>query len=74
VTLSLPAKLAAYLNVIAPNITADIAAQAARLMPRPGGIGTGMAEGRESASVLSPSIATVLGDRAALANNELPAR
>jgi NAD(P)-dependent dehydrogenase (short-subunit alcohol dehydrogenase family) len=74
VTLSLPAKLAAYLNVLAPNVTADIAAQAARLMPPPGGIGTGIAEGRESASAVSPSIATVLGDRAALANNELPAR
>jgi NAD(P)-dependent dehydrogenase (short-subunit alcohol dehydrogenase family) len=74
VTLSLPAKLAAILNVIAPELTADLASLAIRALPGPGGIGQRTAEGEESTSSWSPSLATLLGERAAVRNNEISSR
>jgi NAD(P)-dependent dehydrogenase (short-subunit alcohol dehydrogenase family) len=71
VTLSLPAKLAARVNALAPELTADIAALAARMMPEPGGVGARRVEGRHSSSRWSPSLATILGERAAIRNNQL---
>jgi short-subunit dehydrogenase len=71
VTLSPQAKAAACLNALAPELTADIAAVAARIMPQPGGVGTQAVEGRHCASGWSPSVATLLGERAAMRNNEM---
>lgn len=69
-TLSLPAKAAVLLDALAPELKADLAAVVARLLPGPGGVGTAKIEGRHSVSRWSPSPATLLGERAALRNNE----
>jgi short-subunit dehydrogenase len=71
VTLSLPAKLAVKMNALAPEITAEVTALAARAMPEPGGIGRASVEGKDSTTALSPSILTTLGDQAAVRNNEM---
>jgi NAD(P)-dependent dehydrogenase (short-subunit alcohol dehydrogenase family) len=74
VTLSLAGRLAEAIEGVAPNLTADLAAAAARLLPAAEGrdsIGTAMREGRDSASRWSPTAATLLGERAAVRNNEL---
>jgi NAD(P)-dependent dehydrogenase (short-subunit alcohol dehydrogenase family) len=70
VTLSLPAKVAAAMNALAPGLTAGATSLVAHLLPQPGGVGTQAVEGRSSASAWSPSFATLLGDRAAIRNNE----
>ena len=67
----LQAKLAALFDALFPEITADLSALINRLLPAPGGIGTGSARGWQSESALSPSILTTLGDQAAQRNNEL---
>jgi short-subunit dehydrogenase len=71
VTLSLPAKLAVAMNAIAPELTAETVALAARLLPQPGGVGRASIEGKHSTSSLSPSILTTLSDKAAERNNEM---
>jgi NAD(P)-dependent dehydrogenase (short-subunit alcohol dehydrogenase family) len=71
ITLSLPAKIAATANVIAPELVADLASVAAGLLPKPGGIGQRAVEGEQSTSAWSPSLATLLGERAAIRNNEI---
>ncbi len=73
VTLSLPAKLAVCANVLAPELTADLNALVARLLPEPGGVGRTSVKGYHSTSEWSPSLLTTLGDRAAERNNELAA-
>ena len=70
-TISLPAKLGASLNVLAPELVADLSALAASLMPSPGGVGTTAVEGSGSTSGWSPSMLTILNERAAIANNEM---
>ena len=70
-TLSWPAKLAATANVLTPELVADLANLAARLLPQRGGIGQLAVEGAESTSAWSPSFATLLGKRAAIRNNEM---
>lgn len=70
-TLSLPAKLAATANVLAPELVADLACLATSLLPQPGGIGQQAVEGEQSTSAWSPSFATLLGERAAIRNNEI---
>ena len=70
-TLSLPAKLAKWIDSLAPELTADVSALAARLLPAPGGVGRNAMEGRESTSTWSPSVLTALNERAAEANNQL---
>ena len=71
ITLSLPAKVAAAANVLAPELVADLTSLAIRLLPQPGGIGQQALEGEESTSAWSPSFATLLGERAAIRNNEI---
>jgi short-subunit dehydrogenase len=69
--LSLPAKFAAKFNALFPNATADLLALVDHVLPGPGGIGTELVKGKESESIISPSILTRLGDLAALRNNEV---
>ncbi|MCC6491690.1 MAG: SDR family oxidoreductase [Pirellulales bacterium] len=71
VTLSLPAKLAAAMNALAPELTADLAALAALALPPPGGVGSASIEGTASFSSWSPSLLTLLNERAAVANNQI---
>jgi NAD(P)-dependent dehydrogenase (short-subunit alcohol dehydrogenase family) len=71
ITLSLPAKLAATANVLAPELVADLASLAIRLLPESGGIGQQAVEGEQSTSAWSPSLVTLLGERAAVRNNEI---
>ncbi|HZS05747.1 MAG TPA: SDR family oxidoreductase [Blastocatellia bacterium] len=67
----LQAKLAATFDALFPELTADLLGLVNRLLPAPGGIGTGRAKGRESETQLSPSWLTALGDQAARRNNEV---
>src|SRR4051794_17163878 len=71
ITLSIPAKLAVTANTIAPELTADLNALVAWLLPPRGGIGRAALEGRNSESAFSPSILTALNERAAAKNNEM---
>ncbi len=71
ITLSLPAKAAVLLNALAPDITAEFARIAGRLLPAPGGIGRNSAKGHDSESSWSPSALTTLNERAAARNNEM---
>lgn len=71
VVLSVQAKLAALLHGLAPGVTADLLGLINRLLPGPGGLGTGSALGWQSQSWLSPSWLTSLSDQAAQQNNEI---
>jgi short-subunit dehydrogenase len=72
-TLSLPAKFAAAIEAIAPELSADVMALAARCLPGPGGVGRAAVEGKHSKSAWSPSVLTVLNERAAQRNNQVAA-
>jgi len=65
VILSLPAQLAVTFHGLFPELTASMLAAVNQFLPAPGGIGVTRATGKESASVLSPSVLTTLGERAA---------
>jgi short-subunit dehydrogenase len=68
-----PAQLAAAARALFPNLVADALALVNRvLLPDPGGIGSGVARGRDSRGRL-PAFATALTDRAAARNNEVHA-
>ncbi len=71
VVLSLPGKLAALANGIAPGLVSDINGIVNRFLPGPGGIGTQSALGSESESKFAPSWMTALTEQAARANNEM---
>jgi short-subunit dehydrogenase len=71
VVLSLPAKIAAMFDQILPEVSSELTALAARMLPQPGGIGTQALPGSESESDWSPSRLTALSDRAARENNEV---
>jgi hypothetical protein len=71
VVLSIQAKLAVKFPDLFPGLTADLLGLVNRLLPEPGGIGSQRAKGKESASVLSPSLLTILNDQAAQRNNEI---
>jgi short-subunit dehydrogenase len=70
-TLSLPAKLAAAVAAMAPELSADVMALTARYLPGPGGVGRAAVEGKHSQSAWSPSVLTALNERAAERNNQL---
>jgi hypothetical protein len=70
-TLSLPAKLGVLIDAVAPELTADLSALAARVLPPPGGVGRASVEGCQSTSAWSPSVLTTLNERAAEENNQL---
>jgi NAD(P)-dependent dehydrogenase (short-subunit alcohol dehydrogenase family) len=65
------AKLAAMIESIAPELTADLLSLVNRLLPAPGGIGSQRIKGSESYSYISPSWLTLLGDSAARRYNEV---
>ncbi|MFL6546749.1 MAG: ketoacyl reductase, partial [Candidatus Udaeobacter sp.] len=59
------------LHGIAPGFTADMLGVVAQLLPSAGGIGQDTAKGSESFSKASPSLLTILNEKAAARNNEL---
>jgi NAD(P)-dependent dehydrogenase (short-subunit alcohol dehydrogenase family) len=71
VVVTLPARIAAKLHGLFPELTQDLLGLVNRFLPEPGGIGTRKAKGEESKSALSPSWLTSLSDRAAQNNNQL---
>jgi len=71
VILSIQAQFAALFHGIFPGLTADIMGLVNELLPRPSGIGHQKAKGKDSSSAISPSILTILNDKAALRNNEM---
>jgi NAD(P)-dependent dehydrogenase (short-subunit alcohol dehydrogenase family) len=71
VILSIQAQFAALFHGIFPGLTADIMGLVNELLPGPGGIGNQKAKGKDSSSAISPSILTMLNDKAALRNNEM---
>ena len=68
--LSLPAKIGAAVQGVAPNLLAEVTAIVARLLPEPSGIGNERALGKDRESALSESVLTTLTDEAAERNNE----
>lgn len=64
------AKIAARMNALFPELTADILSLVNRLLPGKGGIGTAKVRGKESESWLAPSILTTLSDKEIIENNE----
>jgi hypothetical protein len=71
IMVSLPTRIAVTFYSVFPGLGADAVGLIERLLPGPDGAGTEVKRGAESRSALSPSVLTVLGDRAALRNNEL---
>lgn len=69
--LSTPAKAAVKMNEVFPETMSSLLSLASRLLPGPGGIGKEKALGRESFSPVSPSILTLLDERAARNNNQV---
>jgi NAD(P)-dependent dehydrogenase (short-subunit alcohol dehydrogenase family) len=73
VVLGIPAKVAVAIQGMCPNLMSKALELVNHwILPNPGGIGAGVAKGRESRGKL-PSIVTTLPDRAAAENNELHA-
>ena len=71
-TISVPARLAIWIDALMPSITSRMMMIAARILPGPtGSEGHQQKSGRNSQSKWAPSIATALSDRAAAENNEV---
>jgi NAD(P)-dependent dehydrogenase (short-subunit alcohol dehydrogenase family) len=71
-TLSLPAKAAGAVHGLLPGTTGALLALVSRLLPGPDGrAADAPVEGVESASAVSPSVLTTLGERAAARNNQI---
>jgi NAD(P)-dependent dehydrogenase (short-subunit alcohol dehydrogenase family) len=64
------AKIAAKMNALLPEMTADILSLVNRLLPENGGIGTAKLPGKDSQSAFAPSILTTLSDKEIIENNE----
>jgi len=74
-TITPHARFASILSRLLPNTFARLVALSNRVLPGPtDSLGSEAWPGRESRSRKLPRFITVLGDRAALHNNELPAR
>lgn len=69
--LSVPARVAAVARALVPGVTAELLTRANRLLPASHGEGQSGRKGEDSTSALSPSMLTVLGERAARRNNEV---
>jgi hypothetical protein len=70
--LSLPAKAAVRLHGLFPGTTTDVLGLTNLLLPPPGGIGSEVRTGKQSASSVSPSWITTLNEQAAQENNQVP--
>jgi len=68
---SMPSRLATTFHGIFPGITAEMNALINAMLPGPGGIGEERRMGKQSESLVAPSILTTLNDRAAVRNNEM---
>jgi NAD(P)-dependent dehydrogenase (short-subunit alcohol dehydrogenase family) len=71
VVLSIQAELAVRFHGLFPGLTADLLGLVNYLLPKAGGIGRRSAKGKDSQSSWSPSLLTVLNERAAEQNNEV---
>ncbi len=71
VVLSIQAELVAKFHGLFPGLTADLLGLVNYLLPEAGGIGRRRAFGKDSQSGWSPSLLTVLNERAAEQNNEM---
>ena len=69
--ISIQAEIAAKMNNLFPELTAEISGLVNQILPSAGGIGTSHATGLESTSFASPSILTALADKESPRNNEL---
>lgn len=65
------AQILAKLQGVVPGLFDDALSLVNMLLPAPGGIGSNSALGSESTSKISPSVYTLLADKAAIRNNEL---
>jgi NAD(P)-dependent dehydrogenase (short-subunit alcohol dehydrogenase family) len=71
-TITTQARLAVMANYVAPRLVARMTMLVNRVLPGPNGpAGDRHRKGRDSASRWAPSAATILTDRAAVANNEI---
>jgi NAD(P)-dependent dehydrogenase (short-subunit alcohol dehydrogenase family) len=71
-TITLPARVAAAANQLAPGLVGRLTSLANAVLPGPAGAdGDRHRRGRDSESRWAPSPATALGDRAAVTNNQL---
>lgn len=64
------AKIAAKMNALFPEATADVLSLVNSLLPANGGIGTAKLRGKDSESWIAPSILTTLADKEIIQNNE----
>ncbi len=69
--IALPTHLGVRFNGLFPGLTSDLLGLVNRWLPASGGVGTAKVKGRDSASKLSPSWLTALGEMAAARNNEM---
>ncbi len=69
-----PLNVTIALQQLFPELTQEILALAASVLPAMGGIGKATAKGYESQSGWSPSVLTTLTQEAAIANNEINTR
>jgi NAD(P)-dependent dehydrogenase (short-subunit alcohol dehydrogenase family) len=68
---SVQAKLATKVAGLMPGFVANALGFVNTILPGPDGIGAGRVRGEDSESALSPSLLTILSDRAAVRNNEI---
>ncbi|HWG85455.1 MAG TPA: SDR family NAD(P)-dependent oxidoreductase, partial [Deinococcales bacterium] len=68
--LGYPTKIAALAYGLFPGLTVEALAVVDKLLPAPGGIGSGRALGKESRSPLAPPALTALGEEAGDRNNQ----
>jgi NAD(P)-dependent dehydrogenase (short-subunit alcohol dehydrogenase family) len=71
VVLSIQAEIVAKFHGLFPALTADLLGLVNYLLPGAGGIGKRRAKGKDSQSSWSPSLLTVLNEKAAARNNEI---
>ncbi len=67
---SVPTHIAEKFHALFPGVTADLFGILNKFLPGPGGIGTHAATGRDSQSMIAPSVLTALSDSAVGENNE----
>ncbi len=69
--ISIQAELVAKMNALFPELVAEISGLVNKVLPSKGGIGEKHALGKDSTSLISPSLLTALIDKESYQNNEL---